>query len=91
MVCEAVSFAHFKSQFEPPLQLTEHDPSHVTWQVDPLSQETLPLTPTVTEHVDWVQLTLPECPVVSWQLEPAVQSALQEPAQLPVHIAPVAQ
>jgi hypothetical protein len=65
IVCGALSPAHFKSQVEPPLQLTEHDPSHTTWHVEPLSQDTLPLTPTVTEHVDCVQLTLPECPVVS--------------------------
>ncbi|WP_394846327.1 hypothetical protein LZC95_02540 [Pendulispora brunnea] len=47
----AESDAHFKSHFAPGVQSTLHGPVQVTWQVDPGSQPTLPLAPTVTLHV----------------------------------------
>jgi hypothetical protein len=34
------------------VQLTEHEPVQVTWQVEPPAQEMLPLAPRVTSQVD---------------------------------------
>ena len=48
--------------------------------------ETLPLLATLTVQVECSQLTLPLTPVVRLQLLLALQSALQEPPQLPVQV-----
>lgn len=57
--------AQVKSQLEPPEHATEHEPLHVTWHVEPLVHEMLPLAPSVTVQVDsllqsmlhdWLQL-----------------------------------
>ncbi len=89
MFFAVVSPGHLRSQVEPE-QLTEQLPVQVTWQVELEPQETLPLLPTVTVHSDDSQLTLPLSPVVRLQLLFALQSALHEPAQVPVQVlAPV--
>lgn len=68
------------------LQLTEHSAVQATVQVAPSLHDTLPLLPTVTVHSDASQLMLPLSPAVRSQVLPPLQSALQEPAQDPVHV-----
>lgn len=45
--------AHLRSQFVfEPVQLSEHDPVQLTWQVEPPVHDTLPLGPTMTLQVE---------------------------------------
>jgi hypothetical protein len=48
----AESAGHRRSQIEPPEQLSEHDPVHLTWHSDAPVHVTLLFGPTVTTHVD---------------------------------------
>jgi hypothetical protein len=88
--CDAESPGHFRSQVEPE-QLTEQAPVQMTWQVAPALQEMLPLFARVALQVVASQLKLPLSPVASVQVLPPLQSALQEPAQLPTHSLPLRQ
>ena len=81
------SLGHLRSQVEL-LQLKEHEPVHVTWQVDPFVHETLPLLPTVTVQLEPSQLALPLSPAVRLHVLPPLHSVLQEPPQEPVHLLP---
>ena len=73
-------------QVDPSSQLREQEPVHVTSHSAPAPQETLPLLPTLIMQLDASQLMLPLAPVVSSQVAPLLQTALQEPAQLPVQL-----
>lgn len=69
---------HRSSQVESALQLTEHDPVHVTVHVEPPPQFTLPLSPTVTSQVDPPpQSMLHEAPHSPVHSLSALQSRLQ--------------
>ena len=79
------------------LQLTEQLLPQVTWQVAPLSHETLPLLPTVTVHVEASQLNEALSPPVNvhWEslqlrdaLSPAVMVQMLPPSQLPLQDPP---
>lgn len=68
---------HAIVQVEPPPQLTEQEPVHLTSQVEPFPQDTLPLLPTVMTHFERSQLTLPLSAVVRLHVL-SLQFALHE-------------
>lgn len=74
----------------PPVQLSEHEPVQVRWQVDAL-QLTLLDAPTVYVQVaPPVQLRLLEAPAESEQVLPPLQPPLHDVPQLPsVQLPPV--
>ena len=47
-----LSLGHWRSQVDPPPQLSEQLPTHLMWQVAPPEQSTLALLPTVIAQVD---------------------------------------
>jgi len=58
--------------------VSEHEPVHVTWQVEPSVQVTLPLSPTVGLHVDMpAQSTLHDLPHVPWHVLWSLQASEQ--------------
>jgi hypothetical protein len=52
MLCDDASPLHLRSQVLPVEHDTEHDPVHVTWQVELPAHVTLPLAPTVAVSVE---------------------------------------